>query len=537
MNDALDAILQKAEESYLPSDGKSLSAKAQLLADLGYLNTELLIETSMEDKIEQAYRSFYTDFLQSGLMSIKKINDIATVYHEQVGFKLLEAATDIDEGFHIKKLPELGECGLISRIIHYRLSLLGLYTGPTERYYNSYTYASLEKAAGYIHKSKLETINLLADVQSFTEAFLLENGYKNSIVVFRSGITVKSDSLPDYSGKFKRQLRRDLSDHKSEFEILDKSLFFFNDDKVDKNYLASRVGEEINLFILRLIQVHQWMAGYYNGALDSEYGIKTIDSMTEIIQNYNEDSGNIVKKEDVLVRATEDFCIFNCLYFLSQYKKENALKNQTINTLEILSECYSKAETKDQEAFEIKFQQGIDLEKNRQDLVPEKRNGVLRRVFFGIGVFFKKAFRFARKLFNWIVDGLSSFVKNVIRMIYNYLKEAILHFIEGVKFLLGKLPVVTQGKEGKSMYSNFDLDKDGYSIFGSANATDVKNHTNMVMQKVHSMSFSLAMIGFLYQGLKFALSATAIIGWPFFILKLVIAFRNVIDSYKLLLNT
>jgi hypothetical protein len=122
-------------------------------------------------------------------------------------------------------------------------------------------------------------------------------------------------------------------------------------------------------------------------------------------------------------------------------------------------------------------------------------------------------------------------------MIYNYLKEAVRHFIEGVKFFLGKLPVTTQSKDGHYLYSNFDLDKDGINIFETSDPSDVKSHMNQVMLKVQSMSFSLAMIGFLFQVLKTGLSAATVIGWPLFILNLVISFKKVIDTYKAVLTT
>lgn len=538
--DPITDILKVAEENYLSANGKSLGAKAQMLSDLGYLKTEFLTVFSVENKIAEAYRVFYAELLLSGLKSIKEINEFTNLYQDQAELKLLETVTDIDEGIPIMKLPELGESGLITRIIHYRLSLLGLYTGPIELNFNAFSYAGLEKAAIYIRKSKLSTLNLLANLQNYTEAFLTENGFLHSVVAFKSGITGKQKDVPAYSGKFKRQIRQDLKDHEARYEILEEKLFRRNDDNVDLALLQSMAGEEINRFILRLIQLHQWMAGYYNGALDADFSELTVESLIEIIENYNEGTDDKIRAADVLARVRDDYFIFNCLYFLKQYKEENRQADQTMNTLAILSDAYSKADPGEQQAFETNFQAGIDLVRSDQDTIPETRNGVLRRVFFGIKTFFKKAFRFARKLFRWIVNGLKQagiFVKNAIRMIYTFLKEAIRHFIEGVKFLLGKLPVTTQSSDGRSMYSNFDIDKDGLNIFETADASDIKIHLDMVKQKVHSMSFSLALIGFLFDTLKTALSLATVIAWPLFILKLVIAFKKVIDTYKTVLTT
>jgi len=535
MSDPIADILKVAEENYLSATGKNLGAKAQILSDLGYLKTELLASVTLENKIEEAYRAFFTDLKQSGLKSIKEINEYTTIYQEQADLKLLESATDIDEGIWIHKIPELGETGLITRIIHYRLTLLGLYSGPVGLHYNAFSYAGLEKAAMYVRKPKLNTLNLLANLQNYTEAFLTENGYANSVVAFKSRITGKREDVPEYSGKFKRQIKQDLKDHEVQFEILEEKLFRRKDENVDLEFLKQKANEEINRFILRLIQLHQWMAGYYNGAIDSDFGEYTVESLVEIIENHNDGSDDKIRTADVLARVRDDYFIFNCLYFLKQYKEENRQADQTLNTLVILSDTYGKAEPEEQQTFETNFQAGIDLVKKGQDTIPESRNGIIRRVFFGIRAFFKKAFRFARKLFRWIVTGLKragTFVNNAIRMIYSFLKEAIKHFIEGVKFLLGKLPVTTQNSEGHYMYSNLDLDKDGLNIFETSRSSDLKNHMDLVRQKVQSMSFSLAMIGFLYQAFRTALSAAAVIGWPAFILKLVIAFKNVIDSYK-----
>jgi len=538
--DPITEILKVAEENYLSAIGKSLGAKAQMLSDLGYLKTGLLNGVSIENRIADAYHSFFSDLQKSGLLSSSEINEYTNTYHNQAGLKLLEVVTDIDEGITINRLPELGESGLITRMIHYRLSLLGLYSGPVELNYNAFSYAGLEKAANFVQKPKLKTVNLLADLQNYTEAFLNENGYKYSVVAFKSGIAGKRKDVPEYSGKFKRQLREDLNGHEAEYEILEEKLFHRNDENVDIHLLHNMAGDETNRFILRLIQLHQWMSGYYNGALDADFDELTVESLIEIIENYNEGSDDKIRAADVLARVRDDYFIFNSLCFLKQYKDENRQADQTLATLTILSDAYNKAEPLQKQMFETNFQSGIDSVKAGQDVLPESRNGILRREFYGIRMFFKKAFRFAHKLFRWIVSSLKragTFVHNAIRMIYSYLKEAVRHFIEGVKFLLGKLPVTTQSSDGSLMYSNFDLDKDGLNIFESSNAADIKIHMDMVRQKVHSMSFSLALIGFLFDALKTTLSAAVVIAWPLFILKLVIAFKKVIDTYKTVLTT
>ncbi|MFA5327629.1 MAG: hypothetical protein WC384_07550 [Prolixibacteraceae bacterium] len=529
--DEVDEILVNAERLYVSNDSERLLPKVQMLTDLGYINIDLIFEPLIENQLVTFFNAFYNDFLCSEFAIKIDLPKMEAMYREQFDLKLLEVAIDMDEGLKVTKLPKMGEQNLVTRIIHYRLALIGMYTGPIDLYFNALSYSTLEKAANYVGKSKLETINLLSDFQAYTEAFLVETGYKNSVVVFKAEADIDRTKFPEYRGQFKRQLRDDLADYPDEFERLKENIFFLNDDKVKEDFLLSRESDEINSFMLRLIQIHQWMSGHYNGALDSTYGNKTLESLLEIIDCYKESSSNNIIPEAVFGRVKNDYYIFNSLFFLKNYKEENHSQDKIFDVLDTISDAYQNAKNDDKKRFSTNFQNGIENEKNQTLKIPEKRNGTMRRLFLGIRTFFKKAFRFAKKIFSWIVKGISSFTGNVIRMIYAFLKEAIQHFIAGVKFLLGKLPTITLSHDKKANYSNFDLDKDGINVFGTSNKMEVQAHIKEVWNNIHSMSFSLNVVSLLIT----AISGANIIGWPFFALKLVAAFKRTIESYKLTL--
>lgn len=540
MDDPLLEIIGEVEKNYLPGSGKELGRKTQLLIDLGYLRYELLADVLLEQKIREAYGHFYKELIESGLVALRDVKKIELMYQRQAEEKLLEMAADIDEGLIFGKLPEFGEKGLATRIIHYRLNLLGLYNAPIGMAFNAASYFALEKAASYIQKPRLATLNLLADLENYTVAFLDSCGYQNCVAVFSVGPSVERKQEFDYTGHFKRRLKENLKKHPEIFEDIDKHIFFRNDDKVDEEFLRKKENDETNRFVLRLIQLHQWMAGFYDGALDSDYGSKTLDSLQNIIARFNESGAEQVETREVLARVKENIFIFNALFFLLHYKDENYAGDNTFETLKILSESYQAAPAKDQDDFEENLKSEFDHITQNQDNLPAKKDGVIRRAFFGIKTFFKKAFRFAHKLFRWIADKVeraTTFVRNAIQMIYRFFKEAIRHFIEGIKFMLGRLPVVSRDNNGKMLYSNFDLSKDGICILGSNDTQTVELHSKAVGDKVKSMSFSLALIAFVFKALKGLLSAGAPIAWPVFVIKLATSLKKLTDSYKIILTT
>lgn len=507
-----------------------------MLTDLGFLEKEFKTGSISPDKVLAAVDVFRHELALPGTIPVSQIKQVQQVYGKSANQKLLEIAVDVDEGIRFQRLPDFGTQNLQTRIIHCRLSLLGLYQGLVASPWSAFSYSALEKAALFAGRTNLETMNLLADLEQYTSAFLKASGYKNPLVVFESET---KEPIPEYTGAFKRQLRRDLRNYDTVFDNLDDQLFFRRDHKVNGDYLDKLSKAEINRFLLRLIQVHQWMAGAYDGLLDGEFGPITIESLLEIISQYNGEERKDVKTDKVLVRITGTTFLFNAVHFLIRYSEESLAQDRTLETLQILSRNISEAQASDQQVFEINFQSEVEIIQKGEHVPPENRNGLFPRIFTGARIFFKKLFRVARRLFRWIVDQVKKgihFIRNMIRMIYAFLKEAAIHFINGVKFLLGKLPVSTQRERTYFAYTRFDIDKDVVSLLNEHHGNLIADHLRNVNQMVHSMHFSLAMIIFLFKTLKASLVAPIPVAWPVFVIKMVIAFKKVIDQYKLVLT-
>lgn len=507
-----------------------------MLIDLGYLEKAFKTNALNQNDIAIALSAFREELKLSGIFSQSVLNEFVKVYGKSADHKILERLTDIDEGVKFDSLPAFGDRDLKTRILHFRLNLLGLYEGFVAAPWSALSFTALENAALYAGHFKLRTVNLLADIESYTAQVLKKVGFKNPLVVFESA---ENNEVSEYKGSFKRQLKRDLDKHDAVFEHLDDALFFRRDKKVNLRFLEQLKNSDVNRFLLRLIQVHQWMAGSYNGVLDGDIGKITMESLLEVISQYNNEDRKDVKTDKILVRITGNTYLFNAVHFLVKYSQEFQTEDRTLASLQVISESIKSANAEDQQQFEANFQAEIENIKAGEKQVPENRNGFLPRIFTGIKTFFKKIFRLAKKLFKWIVEQAKKaiqFVRNVIRMIYGVLKEAVIHFINGVKFLLGKLPINTIQSRSAGMSTQFDLDKDAVNVVFGSDGSLFQQHIKNVNQTVGSMQFSLAFIIFLFKTLKSAFLATVPIAWPLFVLKMVYSFNHVIKQYQLINN-
>jgi len=532
---ALDDIVDKLDSQFINDAEDDLGKKAQLLEDLGYLSlSPTLPEQAFQSLVSQAFEDFNNELNQSSLVSKYTINQLKELYPLAYEVKLLERCTDIDEGIIFKKLPEFGDRNLKTRIIHFRLNLLGQYHQPIKAYYSASSHNGLTKAASFINKGLLATINMLADIQQYTTYYLKQNGYKHPVVIMQSQ-DLNGKDIAQYNGAFKRSVKRELGSNDEVFQELKKGIFKRNDDKVDVEDALSILENEQNAFIIRLIQIHQWMLGFYTGKIDGEIGTVSVNSLLNVISSY-ESSGESTadKKLLVILSEKEGLLAFNAIFFLNRYKLEYQSSDKTIDTIEKVNDSYLQASPEDQKLFEQHLNQNFSV----TQATSNNKKSFLHKIFGGIRSFFKKAFKFGRKIFKWIVDKISaaaSFITSFVKKLASFLKEAAHHFIEGVKFLFGKTTIASTSAS-ESIITHFDLDKDVLNLGSSLKEELLGKHKKKVNTKVSELKFSLSLIAFLFKTIKSILLG-GLVAWPLFILKLVKAFKQIENSYKQIATT
>lgn len=510
----------------------------QHLVELGYLPL-FRVNALVPDQIAKAKKEFLEEVEQTSLFSLQEI-----ALHQKAGaahfvLHFLRQATDIDEGVTIQALPRHGEKNLLTRIIHYRLDLFGLWPHPVEMPYSHTTAIQLGEMEAYTQSHALQACNMMGDIEQLTRHLLSIHEEEQFIVTFQSLEVAKElqDKL-ERRRNFRNQLLTDFGEKNDFFRYVNKEVLKNDEKKIDYNFLHEESRKRFKRFILRLIQVHQWQDGFYDGVLDTKIGEVTLQGILQAIDFYNEADKKDIKTHRVLTYLGNHFFMFNALFFLQEYMLEDAEEHVSGRRGSGEEEVWEQlsAQVRDADAStESDFQH--NLEKLKTDIYaetnrpPQERMGLLKRIYFGLKKIIKKALRFIRKIFNWIrthAEKAWNFLKKLFKGFFDHLSTGLRVFIDGMQFLIGKKYVVTQ--EGPQMIvSRFRLDGDVASICYQASTSLIPQHVSQTQYQFGSLQFSMAVVGGV---LKIVVRALILITWPFLLISIVKVFRNILLTYQ-----
>ncbi|MTB51057.1 peptidoglycan-binding domain-containing protein [Lewinella sp. W8] len=232
---------------------------------------------------------------------------------------------------------------------------------------------------------------------------------------------------------------------------------------------------------IRLVQIGLWRAGYYTGAIDGEFGVRSHEALSALLNQEGELDRPTVGRNRLR----------NAL--LTEVSGEDELWVADLRTVAKILEAYQPADARQMEREERAIWAALDREGGAdfdllkrqvevEDQYPDMTEPSRpRRVYFGLGGLIRGAFRGIRRVVNWVVRGIKkiagavfNFVKSVIKRI----QEGIGLFFEGFRyfshFVLGR-PFITRGKavDGESpiMATKLAIDFDANSVI-NARATD-----------------------------------------------------------------
>jgi len=276
-------------------------------------------------------------------------------------------------------------------------------------------------------------------------------------------------------------------------EILDRDQSVFFDTCVNDPY---------NAFLIRLLQLHQWINGYYNGMIDSDLGQVTFNSIREIDKDIKS-----MKLRFVLYRIhpQRGTWLLNIRYlFAEMLDSLDTFEGQ--DNFETIVELYEKKVEQDPD-FRKKEK---ELDKHWKKAIKEthkaQKNNKLRRIYFGVKSIARSVFRGIGRIFKLIfktVKTLFRLLRNFVLMLYREIREGLRKFAQGISFLFGKRHVTTNGENGlPGVVSRFDFDCD------VINFATVQGHLCCPphIQHCHTLTANL----------EFALVLTArIIEWTF----------------------
>jgi len=527
-----EAFLLAQLEQELTTHPQREAEVEQHLVELGYLPLSR-VNALLPVQIEAAKQVFLEDLEHSPLFPPEEITFHKKAGKEYLLLHFLRKATDVDEGITLRNLPRPGMQNLLSRIIHYRLELFGLWPHPVDTPYSHTTAIQLEEMATYTKTNALQAFNLMGNVEQLTRHLLAVHEEARFIVTFQSFlVTNELEKKLDRRRNFKNQLKRDFEEKNDFFRHVNRNVLRHNENKIDYPFLHQESRNGFKRFILRLIQVHQWQDGFYDGVLDSNIGEVTLKGVLQSIDFYNEADKKDIKTHRVLTYLGRHFFMFNALFFLQEYMLEDATETvREENIWEQLSVQVRNADAARQQTFQQnldKLKTDIYTETNR---APKEKMGLLKRIYFGIKKIIKKALRFIRKIFNWILTQAAkawNFLKKLFKGFFDHLATGLRMFIDGLKYLLGKKFIVTR-ENSQMIVSRFQLDGDSVSIVPGAPEGLIPKHVAQTRQQIDSLEFSMTVVSGI---LKIVMRALILISWPFLLITIVKVFRNVLLSYQ-----
>ncbi|HAA24026.1 MAG TPA: hypothetical protein DCP28_36585, partial [Cytophagales bacterium] len=130
---ALESILQEAEaqlEKLPDTDGAELM---QYYRDLGYLPPTYMATPGGKATLQKADVAFKRDLRASGLFTPAQLQKLRLMHRDSFLLEALRLLMDFDEGTPLPRMPEVGEVSLLSRLVHYRLFIYGLYAHKVDR--------------------------------------------------------------------------------------------------------------------------------------------------------------------------------------------------------------------------------------------------------------------------------------------------------------------------------------------------------------------------------------------------------------------
>jgi hypothetical protein len=534
MSEALDDIVLQMEEEAATLPKKNNQC-IQHLIELGYLPLLLTNALSPGD-IQNAKLAFLEEAVESGLFPMVELQLLGDETDDEFLARLLERATDIDEGFRFSKLPDAGEVSLTSRIVHYRLDIFGLLPFAISQPFDVInSQARLQELGDFLQRDKLAALNLAGDVEKMTTHLLEIHPDEDFILAFKPRNTVepKLKRQLNRTQKFKKQLIEDFGEKTEFFRYLRKEILKEKPKKVDFNFLNLQIQKPFKKFIMRLIQVHQWQDGLYNGLLDSDMGELTINSILKTNELYNSANDKRVPSFRILTHLVDDYFLFNALFFLQEYMvEEEKTDHPEDRILNDLMHNITQASDGELNAFDLHMNVIKGEIATASENKPVERKGFLQRVYYGVKKIFSKIAKFSRKIFVWVVrfaDQFKEILKKVFGGFFDSLSNGIRAFIAGIKTILGRGGIISSSENGM-IASVIRLDGDCYNfVTGNKSITLVDTHIKSVDTQVKNLRFSLAIVGGV---LKIVATSLSVFSWPMLMMTIVKTAKQITETYR-----
>lgn len=470
------------------------------LIDLGYLTFDEIKPENPEQfaNLERAIRQFRKDCSDYRLLEHKFtfIPFEQEHFHRykrqlsEVEMAFLQSLVSFEDSLVFSKLPNIGTVSIFTRVLHYRLKMLGLYGKEAiqgiESPFNNESLAGLHSIIGFL---KLEISDL---------AFVNQIGNIDSLI--------------------------DLIYNKvSEGEVGKKMIYMDVEGRFLTNIIGIQPERLVALyyeFLARIFQIRIWIDGLYNGEIDgvikndNKNGYSTIKAIEELVDYLRKDKE---LREDDFIKAKG----YNLkkLDVKDFYHQNEVLRGKpfVLNVIDLLKITQSMKgeesvvavsdiliDDKNRRLRKKLFEEDGQLKEDfRNELVAREQDflsGRRRRLYYGFKQFGRVIKRVVRFLIEKVKLGFN-FFRRLAVTVFREIKSGVKVFLHGMKFLVGKREIITSLKSevegqsdslGRAIISKYDLDFDSIIFVSNQCDEDAKaRHSEKCTIQINSLKISL----------------------------------------------
>ena len=415
-------------------------------------------------------------------------NPTGFLSEQELGFLHRISSLEGEFNLHRFSLPEIGSNAILTRVLNFRFSILGIFDITVGQQPDAQWPLYLETLAGWCGMiSQNAVIELLGNAEKLSETLARQDAYPGSryhhFVYFKSPVQRLSKRIQQQTG--------DMERFRSRFPFIPtESIVRFEQTISETKEIEDEINDELNQLMTRLIQIRLQLLGTYPGRLDNDLGPLSLEGITSVMDYFRENFG--ARKgfvlSDLLMHLGGDYWALNATYLfkaflpvLEEMNDKRGSKNQTRTISEEIGSLLSnpKIGPKVKESILTTINEELQKEypaaTNRQRK-PRTRagKGLLRSIgrFFRhvgelIGKGIRQVIRTLKKLFRWF--------KNTAQVIWRELKEIYSVMSRAINFFFSGRQITT-AQGGQSIITDFDGGFDSITVLSAGSESLIEAH-------------------------------------------------------------
>ena len=414
---------------------------------------------------------------------------------------------------HQFSLERIEQNKILLRVLNFRFSMLSISVRelkivngniPITNQFSGNTEKCLSKIGYWCNiKNPMEVVRLLGDVPELTKVLAKRKRFPgnrfNHIVFFKNRVDSKLEKKfkrSDDEERFESRFSVSNGPYKTPYRELTNKKKSMND------FIANN---ELNRFMIRLVQIRLFLLGTYGGRLDNDLGPMSLAAIIDLRDYIHEIRGTHIGIAivDFIVFVKKKFWAINTKFLVQEIfplieevdddlDYQNSSISNEVDDLIYGSEMNGHEKNKVVRELDKMIEEDFEKEPSRK---VRTRGG--KGFFKSIKNFFQKVGRWIKTAFEKVIGALRKlfkWIKNGIKVLVREIRQAFHQIKTGIAFFFSRRRVKTPNKDPK-MTSDFDFDFDSVTYISTMDKSLVREHIERNKEVADSLETASNFLG------------------------------------------